>query len=137
MARLLAQARFIIGALALMFVVAVAAPASAQQPIAGQSDRKLGQGTAAAQRAAAAAASISGRVSIPDQKSGTLIQPAGRDWRQFHEVTLRWIGAIAILGMLAVLVLFYLMRGMVKIESGRSGPHASCASMRSSASCTG
>ena len=29
-----------------------------------------------------------------------LIQPAGRDWRQFHEVTLRWIGAIAILGML-------------------------------------
>ena len=48
--------------------------------------------------------SISGRVSIPDQKSGTLDQPAGRDWREFHEVTLRWIGAIAILGMLALLV---------------------------------
>ncbi len=40
---------------------------------------------------------------------------------QFHQVTLRWIGAIAILGMLALLVLFYLIRGMVKIESGRSG----------------
>ena len=39
----------------------------------------------------------------------------------FHEVTLRWIGAIAILGMLALLVVFYLMRGMVRIESGRSG----------------
>ena len=32
MTKLLAQARFIIGALALVFVVAVAAPASAQQP---------------------------------------------------------------------------------------------------------
>ncbi len=50
-----------------------------------------------------------------------LEQPAGRDWRQFHQVTLRWIGAIAILGMLAVLVLFYLIRGMVRIEAGRSG----------------
>ncbi len=48
-------------------------------------------------------------------------QPAGRDWRQFHQVTLPWIGAIAILGMLALLVVFYLIRGMVRIESGRSG----------------
>ncbi len=50
-----------------------------------------------------------------------LEQPAGRDWRQFHQVTLRWVGAIAILGMLAVIVLFYLIRGMVRIENGRSG----------------
>ncbi len=64
---------------------------------------------------------VSGRVSIPDQKSGTLIQPGGRDWRQFHEVTLRWIGAIAILGMLVLLVVFYLVRGLVKLESGCSG----------------
>ena len=48
-------------------------------------------------------------------------QPAGRDWRRFHQVTLPWIGAIAILGMLALLVLFYLVRGMVRIEAGRSG----------------
>jgi formate dehydrogenase subunit gamma len=36
-------------------------------------------------------------------------------------VTLPWIGAIAILGVLLVLVVFYLWRGMVKIQSGRSG----------------
>ena len=36
-------------------------------------------------------------------------------------MTLPWIGAIAILGMLALLVVFYLVRGMVKIEGGRSG----------------
>jgi formate dehydrogenase subunit gamma len=64
---------------------------------------------------------IQGRGSIPDTKSYTIEQPAGRDWRQFHEVTLRWIGAIAILGILALLVIFYLARGMVRIESGRSG----------------
>jgi formate dehydrogenase subunit gamma len=67
------------------------------------------------------AGQVGGRVTIPDQKSGTLIQPAGRDWRHFHEVTLRWIAAISILGMLVLLVVFYLWRGMVKIESGRSG----------------
>jgi formate dehydrogenase subunit gamma len=64
---------------------------------------------------------VRGLGTIPDTKSYTLEQPAGRDWRHFHEVTLRWIGGIAILGMLAVLVVFYLSRGMVRIESGRSG----------------
>jgi formate dehydrogenase subunit gamma len=38
-----------------------------------------------------------------------LIQPAGRDWRQFHEVTLRWIGAIAILGMLMTATCFIIL----------------------------
>ena len=36
-------------------------------------------------------------------------------------MTLPWIGGIAIIGMLALLVVFYLIRGMVRIESGRSG----------------
>jgi len=64
---------------------------------------------------------IQGRVSIPDQRSSVLEQPAGRDWREFRIVTLRWIGGVAIVGMLAVLVTFYLTRGMVRLESGRSG----------------
>jgi formate dehydrogenase subunit gamma len=34
---------------------------------------------------------------------------------------LRWIGVVAILGMLALLVGFYLIRGMVRIKAGRSG----------------
>jgi formate dehydrogenase subunit gamma len=64
---------------------------------------------------------ISGRGTIPDVRSYNIVQPAGREWRRFHEVTLHWVGAIAILGMLAVLVLFYLIRGMVRIAGGRSG----------------
>ena len=120
MARLLAQARFIIGALAVAFLFAVVTPAAAQQPTQVNptaSSVKEQQLLNALQ----GGGTIGGRVSIPDQKSGTLIQPGGRDWRQFHEVTLRWIGAIAILGMLIILVAFYLTRGQVKLESGFSG----------------
>src|SRR4029079_8025564 len=57
---------------------------------------------------------IQGRGSIPDTKSFTIEQPAGQDWRHFHEVTLRWIGAVAILGALALIVFFYLWRGMIR-----------------------
>src|SRR5262249_28355343 len=63
---------------------------------------------------------IKGRGTIPDTKSYVLEQPAGRDWRYFHEVTLRWIAGIAIIGMLAILALFYLFRGTVRLETGRS-----------------
>ena len=64
---------------------------------------------------------ISGRGTIPDVRSYNIVQPAGRDWRRYHEITLRWLGGIAILGMLGLLVAFYLIRGMVRIEAGRSG----------------
>jgi formate dehydrogenase subunit gamma len=119
MARFFAQFRFLFGALTLVLLVAVATPAAAQQPTQVNP-------TASAVKEqqllnALQGGSVSGRVSIPDQRSASLIQPGGRDWRQFHEVTLRWIGAISILGMLAVLIVFYLTRGQVKLESGYSG----------------
>jgi formate dehydrogenase subunit gamma len=120
MPKLTARLRFIVGAMALALIVAVAAPATAQQrnpdssvnPTASsvREDQLLNELNR-----------ISGRCTIPDQKACTIEQPAGRDWRHFHEVTLRWIGAISILGMLALLVIFYLVRGMVRLESGRSG----------------
>jgi formate dehydrogenase subunit gamma len=116
MAKLIEGARFI-GALAVMFVVAVAAPASAQQS-------GIVNPTASAvkeEQLMQQLQSVQGRVSIPDAKSATLIQPAGQTWRQFHQDTLPLIGAVFILGMLIVLVLFYLVRGMVRIEGGRSG----------------
>lgn len=120
MVGLLSRARIAIGALALAVIVGAAMPAAAQQrnpdgsvnPMASsvKEDQLLGE-----------LAKISGRCSIPDQKACTLMQPAGQSWRSFHETTLRWVGGIAVLGMLAALVAFYLTRGMVKIEAGRSG----------------
>jgi formate dehydrogenase subunit gamma len=117
MAKLIHWGRFIAGALALALFVAMAVPASAQQGVPVNP-------TASAvkeQQLLKEMSRIQGRGTIPDVKSYVLVQPAGREWRQFHEVTLRWIGAIAVLGMLALLVIFYLLRGMVKIVSGRSG----------------
>ncbi|MDI3306365.1 MAG: formate dehydrogenase subunit gamma [Acetobacteraceae bacterium] len=64
---------------------------------------------------------IEGRVSIPDRKAASLIQPEGREWRQFHNRTLTWIGGIAVLGMLGVLALFYAVKGRIRISGGWSG----------------
>src|SRR6478609_8566685 len=64
---------------------------------------------------------ISGRVSIPDGNAANLIQPAGRDWRDFHRGKLPWIGGIAILGMLAVLAIFLMVRGRIRVRQGFSG----------------
>jgi formate dehydrogenase subunit gamma len=117
---LVTRIRFIVGVLAIVLIVAVSAPVSAQQPnpdgsvnptASSVNEDKLFQQLDR----------ISGRCTIPDQKACTIEQPAGRDWRHFHEVTLRWIGAVAILGMLVLLVGFYLFRGMVRMELGRSG----------------
>jgi formate dehydrogenase subunit gamma len=64
---------------------------------------------------------IEGQIDIPDTRAGVLIQPAGRLWVRFHEIALRWLGAIAALGMIAVLALAYLFLGRIRISAGRSG----------------
>jgi formate dehydrogenase subunit gamma len=106
--------RLVLGACAFLLIVATSMPSNAQQINPTASSVKEQQLLQELNR-------IQGRVSIPDQRSGVLEQPAGRDWREFRNVTLRWIGGIAILGIIAVLVIFYLTRGMVRLESGRSG----------------
>jgi formate dehydrogenase subunit gamma len=119
MAKFLAQFRFLAGALALVLLLAAAMPASAQRNPDG-SVNPTAQSVKEDQLLKELKI-ISGRGTIPDTKSYNLEQPAGRDWRHFHEVTLRWIAAIAILGMLAILVVFYLVRGQVKLENSPSG----------------
>jgi formate dehydrogenase subunit gamma len=109
--------RLALATLMLLVAVALVAPASAQQPssvnpsaAAVKEDQVLRQSQP-----------VQGRITIPDAKAATLIQPAGQSWRQFHEVTLHWLGGIVIVGALAIVVLYYLVRGMVRIEGGRSG----------------
>ncbi|QOZ22687.1 formate dehydrogenase subunit gamma [Bradyrhizobium sp. CCBAU 51753] len=114
MTRLARFVRLAIGASALLLLVTAAAPSMAQQVNPTASAVKEQQLLQELNR-------IQGRVSIPDQRSGVLEQPAGREWREFRNVTLRWIGGIAIVGMLALLIIFYLSRGMVRLQSGRSG----------------
>jgi formate dehydrogenase subunit gamma len=115
--RPVATFRMIVRAFVLFVMIIGAQPAAAQQPSAVNPQAnavKEDQLFRDMDR-------LSGRCTLPDQKACTIEQPAGRDWRHFHEVTLRWIGGISILGILAVLIVFYLWRGMVRIETGRSG----------------
>jgi formate dehydrogenase subunit gamma len=110
-----------IGLAFLLFVcVALAAPAGAQRLNPDDSVNPTAS-SVKEQQLLEQLRIISGRGTIPDVKSYNLEQPAGREWRRYHETTLHWTGGIAILGMVGLLVLFYLIRGMVKIEAGRSG----------------
>ena len=117
MTKLVAKFRIAVGVLALLVLATAALPAAAQQPTSVDPQASAVKENQLLQEFNR----ISGRCTLPDQKACTIEQPAGRDWRHFHEVTLRWIGGIVILGILAVLIIFYLWRGMVRIESGRSG----------------
>ncbi len=120
MAMLVSRIRFIVAAMALALIVAVAAPAGAQQRNPDSSVNPTAS-SVKEEQLLQEFQRIQGRGTIPDTKSYVIEQPAGRDWRQFHQITLRWVGAISIVGMLVLLVVFYLVRGMVRLESGRSG----------------
>ena len=115
--------RSLLGVAALA-MVALSAPAMAQQAPAGQINPTL-QSVREDQLLQAlrpgGTQEIGGRITIPDGKAATLIRPAGREWRDFHQGTLLWIGAVALLGMVGVLVAFRLMRGKIMIGNGRSG----------------
>jgi formate dehydrogenase subunit gamma len=116
MAAIGARIRFVACAIAFIVFAAVI-PAMAQQPNSVDPNADAVKEQALLQQMNR----IQGLGTIPDVKSYVLEQPMGRVWRQFRDGWLPWIGAIAILGMLALLVIFYLWRGMVRMESRRSG----------------
>jgi formate dehydrogenase subunit gamma len=64
---------------------------------------------------------LSGRVSIPDAGGRNLIQPGGQEFRSFRDGTLSTVGKVGILGTLALLAVFFLVRGRIRIAGGRSG----------------
>ena len=104
--------------LALALSFAVALPAAAQLSFkpteqAVQEDKLL--------NALKGGDKVTGRITIPDQTAANLIQPGGVGWRDFQRSTLPWIGGIAIIGMLALIAVFFLMRGRIRVEKGFSG----------------
>lgn len=64
---------------------------------------------------------VSGRVSIPDQSAGNLIKPVNKDWAALHGNTVVTLSVISVVGMLALLTLFYVIRGRIRVDSGLSG----------------
>jgi formate dehydrogenase subunit gamma len=112
-----ARIRFLIAAVALLIIAAVAMPAGAQQPNSVNPNADAVKEQQLLQQLNR----IQGLGTIPDVKSYVIEQPEGRNWRQYHEFYLPWIGTIAMLGMIVLLLIFFLVRGMVRIKSGRSG----------------
>ncbi len=112
----LSTLKVLCAALALLFVVAH--PAAAQlsfKPTAEavQEDKLL--------NALKEGDKISGRITIPDKMASSLIQPAGRDWRDFQRSTLPIIAGVAIIGMVVLLAIFLMVRGRSRVEHGFSG----------------
>src|ERR1700704_279217 len=118
MRTLLVRARFIIGAIVLCGIIGFAAPALSQQqaPLIDPDASAVNEQTLLRQ-----APRIQGEIALPDKKESVLIQPAGREWRYFHEVILRWFGGIMILATLVALCAAYWLMGPIRISAGRSG----------------
>jgi formate dehydrogenase subunit gamma len=72
-------------------------------------------------RALQSGEAVSGRVTIPDARAADLIKPGNRNWAATHGGTVTTVNVVAILGMLALLIGFYMYRGKIRIDSGPSG----------------
>lgn len=59
-----------------------------------------------------------GNVSISDKKAGVLIQSEGDNWRAFRNGPLSNYGIWILLGMLALLALFFALRGRIRVDDG-------------------
>ena len=118
MTGLSARARFILAAIAVAGLIAFAAPSHAQQqsPLINPDASVVSEQTLLRQ-----SPRIEGDIDQLDERARVLIQPAGRVWDHFHEVTLYWLGAIVILGTLAGLAGAYVVLGRLRISAGRSG----------------
>ncbi len=116
MAGLAARLRFILAALAVCGLIALYAPAHAQRPLIDPDASVVNEQTLLRQ-----SPRIEGQIDQLDERERVLIQPAGRVWDHFHEVTLYWLGAIVILGTLAALAAAYFALGRLRISAGRSG----------------
>lgn len=64
---------------------------------------------------------VTGRISIPDAHAGQLIAPENRVWAALQSDTLHTVSIWAVVGMVALLTLFYLVRGKIRVDSGLSG----------------
>src|SRR6202023_2825159 len=110
--------RFILGRLAVCGLVALYAPAYAQQQgqLIDPDASVVNEQTLLRQ-----SPRIEGEIDQLDERARVLIQPAGRVWDHFHEVTLYWLGAVVILGTVGALAVAYLVLGRIRISAGRSG----------------
>jgi len=107
--------------LAAVFALAFAVSAIAQEQRAADGAAAPDANAVNEQQLLQQESRIEGRIDLPDTRARVLIQPAGRRWDYFHEMTLHRVGAIVILGMIVLLGLAFLILGRLRITAGRSG----------------
>ncbi len=61
---------------------------------------------------------VTGTVSIPDKQAGQLVQSEGDNWRAFKNGPLSTYGAWSMAGILIALVVFFAIRGRIRIDHG-------------------
>lgn len=64
---------------------------------------------------------MTGKVTIPDTGAGQLIQSEGELWRNLRNGKVSTYGGWLLIGVVAVIAVFYLIRGRIRIHAGRSG----------------
>lgn len=61
---------------------------------------------------------VRGDVSIPDKQAGQLVQANGDAWRGFRNGPLATYGVYGLIGILVLLLVFFVVRGKIKIDHG-------------------
>ncbi len=64
---------------------------------------------------------LSGKVTIHDALAGQLVQSEGETWRNLRNGPLSTYGSWTLLGILGAITLFFLVRGRIRVEGGRTG----------------
>ncbi|MEM1044861.1 MAG: formate dehydrogenase subunit gamma [Pseudomonadota bacterium] len=64
---------------------------------------------------------VTGTVSIPDRNAAMLVQSEGENWRAIRNGPIKVYGAYALGGIVALLILFFLIRGRIRIDHGKAG----------------
>ncbi len=113
-----------IAALAVVVVVVAAPIAASVEPALAQEQELVppagGQGNNV-ETWRAVRGGVQGTVSIPDKKAGVLVQSEGEVWRSLRNGPVSMYGVWLMLGTIAVLALYFAVRGRIRIEGGRSG----------------
>jgi formate dehydrogenase subunit gamma len=62
-----------------------------------------------------------GSTQMKNELSAVMIQSEGDNWRAFRNGPLSNVGAFAVMGIIGLLVVFYFIRGKIRIDAGPSG----------------
>ncbi len=64
---------------------------------------------------------VEGRVSIPDEKAGILVQSSGEQWQLLRGGPVQVYSGWALIGIIVLLAAFFAIRGRIRIDHGRAG----------------